>query len=154
MKGNTRLLSLFILLSIPLLFGFKCSEGGESSTPAVVNLSIQVVDDGDLPYPAGTECVRKISWTLKPVTLTGTGGQSEMLNMKDQQYKSSVQTGDCFYTQSIQDLKAGEWSVEASGADSTYASWKTACSVSLSPGENTLYFNMGMPGCSTTDHPY
>jgi hypothetical protein len=139
---------------MPLLFGFKWSGDVESSSQAVANVSIEVIDDGDLPYPAGTECLRKINWSIKPVNLTGTGGQSTDLHIKDRQYKSSVQTGGCFYNQSVQDLKEGEWKIEATGSDSVYASWKTDCSVSLRPGENTVYFKMGMPGCSTSAYPY
>ncbi len=152
MKRKARLLSVFILMSVPLLFLYSCSANVESSTPKVASLLIQVYDDGNGHYPAGSECVRNINWTIKPVTLTGTNGQSTVLDMKDNQYKSSVQEGDCSYSQSVQDLKAGKWTIEASASDSVYASWKTACSVTLSPGENTVYFDMGITGCSRTKY--
>lgn len=151
MKRKARLFSLFILMSVLLLFVYNCTNV-ESSTPKAANLSIQINDDGYGHYPAGKECVRKINWSIKPVTLTGDGGQSTTLDMRDQQYKSTVQEGDCHYSQSVQDLKAGKWIIEASASDSVYASWKTECSVTLNPGENTVYFDMGIQGCSRTKY--
>jgi hypothetical protein len=148
--NRKQLFSVFISLAMSVLVVFGCKGGTGSTIPTVADLSIEVWDDGDSPYPAGGECVRTISWTFTPVSLTGSSGRSTAFNMQDRQYKSNVQTGDCFYSQSVQDLRAGEWTIEAVGVDDPYASWKTSCSVNLNSEESSVYFVMGMPGCSTT----
>jgi hypothetical protein len=132
-----------------------CSGGigsGGSSTQAPATVSIHVWDDGDFPYPTGGDCVRTISWSFTPITLTGSGGRSTAVTMQNQQYKSKVQTGDCFYTEKVDDLRAGEWTIGANGADGAYASWSTSCVVQLNPDDNDIYITMGMEGCSKTRH--
>lgn len=150
MNRKQLFISVCISLAMSVLVVSGCKGGTGSPIPTVANVSIEIWDDGDSPYPEGGECVRAINWTFKPVGLTGSGGRSTAFNMNDRKYKSRVDTGDCFFSQSVEDLRAGEWIIEAIGVDAAYGTWKTSCSVNLNSEENSVYFVMGMPGCSTT----
>jgi hypothetical protein len=100
-------------------------------------------------------CQATLTWTVTPVTLTGTTGVSTPFTntvtadpaptwLHDA--SSGLYTARCPYGQMVGNLKTGTWmvSVNANGAG---GNWQAQCQAILSAGMNGRTFRWGQPAC-------
>ncbi|MBI3804691.1 MAG: hypothetical protein HY282_13115 [Nitrospirae bacterium] len=100
-------------------------------------------------------CRATLTWTVTPLTLTGTTGlttpfkNTVMANPAPSatyDAPSGLYTAHCPYGQMVGNLRTGTWNAAVS-ADGAGGSWQAQCQVTASPGMNVRRFLWGQPGC-------
>lgn len=141
-----------VILAACISMNCNGSAGGGGNPPTKAFLMVEIRDGGHR-NPTDTCRDRRLQFTIDPVSLTGSDGWGDPINI-DKAFSSNGPTGNsdgwyyCITTHvvtgsPIGGLRTGRWRIRAAEGV-----WSTTCEQTLKAGNNTIRFSLGKQGCT------